>query len=45
MQLIMLENRESTGEASARATVLRGEAGVWRACQAQDAVEEETGKV
>lgn len=45
MQLIMLENRERTGEASASATVLRGVGGVWWACQAQDAVEEETGKV
>ena len=41
----MLENRERTGEASASAMVLRGVGGVWWACQAQDVVEEETGKV
>lgn len=45
MQLITLENRERTGEAPARAMVLRGGEAAWWACQAQDAVEEETGKV
>ena len=45
MQLITLENRERTGEAPARALVLRGGEAAWWACQAQDAVEEETGKV